>query len=125
MRSDKPYHPRPDQRRKDLTRVSTLLPISTCTQWLVWLSTRPCDVEGTSDCAFLTGDIIHHPIQFLVPDLVNPGDVDPALARTFRDSLLGEIAGRGALLLPGHFPDPSVGRIYDRPDGYRFEFDWE
>jgi glyoxylase-like metal-dependent hydrolase (beta-lactamase superfamily II) len=81
------------------------------------------EVEGTSDRAFVTGDIIHHPIQFLAPDLVNPGDVDPVRARKFRDGLIAEIANRGGLLLPGHFPDPSAGRIYDRPCGYRFEFD--
>jgi glyoxylase-like metal-dependent hydrolase (beta-lactamase superfamily II) len=80
-------------------------------------------VEGAGDCAFLTGDIIHHPIQFLAPDLVNPGDVDPATARTVRNRLIADIAVHGALMLPGHFPDPSAGRIYSRYGGYRFEFE--
>lgn len=80
-------------------------------------------VEGSDGCGFLTGDIIHHPIQFIVPDLVNPGDADPAMAKQFRDRLIADIASRGALLLPGHFPDPSAGRIYARSGGYRFEFE--
>lgn len=82
-------------------------------------------VEAAGALAVLTGDIIHHPIQFLAPDLVNPGDVNPAMARSFRDRLIAEVATRGALLLPAHFPDPSAGRIYARPGGYCFELDAE
>jgi glyoxylase-like metal-dependent hydrolase (beta-lactamase superfamily II) len=79
-------------------------------------------VEGAGDSAVLTGDIIHHPIQFLDPDLTNPGDVDPKAARRIRDQLIAEVSDRGALLLSGHFPNPSAGRIFPRPGGYRFEF---
>jgi glyoxylase-like metal-dependent hydrolase (beta-lactamase superfamily II) len=80
-------------------------------------------IDSAGDTAFLTGDIIHHPIQFLAPDLVNLGDVDPAAARECRDRLVVDVANRGALLLPGHFPDPSAGRIFARSGGYRFEYE--
>ena len=83
-------------------------------------------VEGGRDSGYLTGDIIHHPIQFLVPDLINPGDQDPVAARKTRDELIVRIANEGAMLLPAHFPDPSAGRIFRKPEGgYRFEFEAE
>ncbi|MGC0366894.1 glyoxylase-like metal-dependent hydrolase (beta-lactamase superfamily II) [Rhodococcus sp. 27YEA15] len=54
--------------------------------------------------AVIAGDVIHHPIQFLYPDLSQGGDADPEQARITRRELLLRCARKGLLLLPAHFP---------------------
>lgn len=54
--------------------------------------------------AVISGDVIHHPIQFLYPDLCQAGDADPAVSLRTRTGLLDRCAREGILLLPAHFP---------------------
>ncbi|MGI5230277.1 MBL fold metallo-hydrolase [Actinoallomurus sp. CA-142502] len=54
--------------------------------------------------AVISGDVVHHPIQLLYPELSQAGDADPALARRTRDAVLERCARDGLLLLPAHFP---------------------
>lgn len=62
----------------------------------------------------ITGDIFHHPIIFLEPDLINTGDWNPELARQTRIELAERLADTSSLLLTMHFPAPTAGRIVCR-----------
>jgi glyoxylase-like metal-dependent hydrolase (beta-lactamase superfamily II) len=77
-------------------------------------------VRGRDDRAVLCGDCIHHPIQFLEPELRNMADLDPEQAHVTRRRILRLCADTGGLLMPGHFPDPSAGRVTET--GGRFQF---
>jgi glyoxylase-like metal-dependent hydrolase (beta-lactamase superfamily II) len=61
--------------------------------------------------AVFMGDIVHHPIQLVRPDIAFFADESPAQACATRIRLLGQCADNGAILLPAHFPDPPAGRV--------------
>lgn len=73
--------------------------------------------------ALVSGDVIHHPIQFLETGLHVEGEHDVALATRTRERLIEDCVECRALLLPAHFPAPTAGRIA-RSDG-GLHFDWE
>ncbi|GAA3160036.1 hypothetical protein GCM10020255_042600 [Rhodococcus baikonurensis] len=74
------------------------------------------EIRTADGGAVISGDVIHHPIQFLYPDLSQGGDADPEIARVTRRELLERCASEGLLLLPAHF---SV----DEPITVRFDAD--
>jgi glyoxylase-like metal-dependent hydrolase (beta-lactamase superfamily II) len=57
------------------------------------------------------GDIIHHPIQLVRPDIPFFADENPAEACATRQHLLAQCADNDAVLYPAHFPDPPAGRV--------------
>lgn len=59
----------------------------------------------------MVGDVIHHQVQLLFPELSSRADDDPDLARQTRISLIEKHADTGRLILPAHFPNPSIGSI--------------
>lgn len=61
--------------------------------------------------AVFMGDIVHHPIQLVRPDIAFFADESPAQACATRIRLLSQCADNGAILLPAHFPDPPAGRV--------------
>ncbi|MFD1812234.1 MBL fold metallo-hydrolase [Rhodococcus gannanensis] len=72
------------------------------------------EVNTPDGGAVLSGDVIHHPLQFLRPDLAQAGDSDPVRARTTREALLDRCARDRMLLMPAHFPvDEPVVVILD------------
>lgn len=77
--------------------------------------------SGGTRAAFI-GDIIHHPMQLLFPDLSCRADLDMDLSRTSRRALIEKHADTGTIILPQHFATPSCGRI--RRDGNAFAFDF-
>ena len=78
--------------------------------------------RGGSRAMFM-GDVIHHPIQLVRPDLAFFADEDRAEACATRQCLLAEAADCGAILLPAHFPDPPAGRV--RRAGKYFAYDFK
>ena len=72
--------------------------------------------------AVMSGDIIHHPLQFAEPTLSNPADVDPALAVTTKLKLMNECADSDLVLLTGHFPDPTACKVLRHGERFRFRF---
>ena len=94
----------------------------------VWLSPTP----GHSPChccvnirsggarAVVTGDLFHHALQCREPQWSTIFDWDPKQAIASRRRFFGEVAGTGLLLLPIHFPAPTVGRL--EADGERFRY---
>ena len=71
-------------------------------RWIAVLLAAQHRADGPE--AIFWGDVIHHPIQFLYPDLSQGGDADPEIARVTRRELLERCASEGLLLLPAHFP---------------------
>jgi glyoxylase-like metal-dependent hydrolase (beta-lactamase superfamily II) len=71
----------------------------------------------------MSGDVIHHPIQCAAPWLANAADFDPAAALATRVALLQQLADTSIILLSGHFPSPTAGRVVSHSHAFRFRFD--
>jgi glyoxylase-like metal-dependent hydrolase (beta-lactamase superfamily II) len=97
----------------------------------VWLEPAPghspghvCVHVGKGDAhAVLSGDVIHHPIQFADPSLCNAADFDTAQSTASRLALMRQLADTSSTLLTGHFPTPTAGRVVSHGDRFRFRFE--
>ncbi len=76
---------------------------------------------GGSQAVF-TGDVVHHPIQLVRPDIPFFADEKPAEACATRQRLLAQCADNGAILFPAHFPDPPSGRVHRAKRYFSYEF---
>ena len=76
-------------------------------------------IESKGEKAFITGDFMHHPIQFHDPGLVTPFDVDNAAAVATRRRVFGEYADTPTLIIGTHFAGPTAGKLVRDGDGYR------
>ncbi|QIL80183.1 MBL fold metallo-hydrolase [Diaphorobacter sp. HDW4A] len=80
------------------------------------------NVASKGQQGVITGDVIHHQVQLRFPEMSTTADDDKDLARTTRTALIERHADTGHLLLPAHFPAPSVGRIVSSPTGgFRYD----
>jgi glyoxylase-like metal-dependent hydrolase (beta-lactamase superfamily II) len=68
----------------------------------------------------VTGDMMHHAIQCRELDWSPGVDWDPKEAAASRRRLLSAVADIDTLLLPIHFPSPTVGLV--TADGDRFHY---
>jgi glyoxylase-like metal-dependent hydrolase (beta-lactamase superfamily II) len=78
------------------------------------------EVRDGDRTALITGDVLHHPLQFADLTLAQAGDADPGLAAAARRSLCEEAATTGALLLPAHFGGAGGGHVHRDGAGFRF-----
>ncbi|QLJ03108.1 MBL fold metallo-hydrolase [Streptomyces sp. NEAU-sy36] len=69
--------------------------------------------------AVITGDCIHHPLQFAHPAVGACVDIDSERSERSRRALLGSLAGTDTLLLGTHFPPPTAGRVIPHEGAYR------
>ncbi|WP_409474638.1 MBL fold metallo-hydrolase [Streptomyces sp. HC307] len=76
-------------------------------------------LTSQAETALVTGDCIHHPVQFAHPSIGSCVDIDPQQSEASRRKLLGSLAGTGALVLGSHFPPPTAGRVITHGDAYR------
>lgn len=77
-------------------------------------------IESKGESAMITGDFIHHPIQFDDPALVSPFDVDNDAAVATRRRVFGEYADSPTLIIGTHFAGPTAGKLVkDGDDTYR------
>jgi len=96
----------------------------------VWLEGTPghtpghviVHVKSGTFHVVLSGDLLHHPIQLMEPDLVVSSDDDPYEAGSSRRRLLQTYADTNTIILPAHFPGPTAGRIVAWGDKYRFRW---
>ncbi|MFI4988702.1 MAG: MBL fold metallo-hydrolase, partial [Alphaproteobacteria bacterium] len=96
----------------------------------VWLEGTPghtlghvaVHVKGAGSHALLTGDAIHHPIQFAGLEVRMASDADRVQAAATRRRLAETYAETDTIILAAHFPLPTAGRIVRR--GERFGFRW-
>jgi glyoxylase-like metal-dependent hydrolase (beta-lactamase superfamily II) len=77
--------------------------------------------RGGSRVAFM-GDILHHPIQLVRPDIAFFADEDPAQACATRLRLLNQCADNGAILYPAHFPESPAGRVRREARFFSYDF---
>jgi glyoxylase-like metal-dependent hydrolase (beta-lactamase superfamily II) len=61
--------------------------------------------------AVVVGDLIHHAVQWDMPDMRMRADFDPAMAATSRRAVMEHCAGSGAHFCAGHVVDFSITRI--------------
>jgi len=68
------------------------------------------------------GDVLHHPIQLVRPDIPFFADEDREGACSTRQRLLAEAAEQDAILFPAHFPVPAGGHVRRTARHFRYEF---
>jgi glyoxylase-like metal-dependent hydrolase (beta-lactamase superfamily II) len=77
-------------------------------------------IESEGEHALITGDFMHHPLQFAEPQIAEIADADVEIARATRTRMLREMARTGALVLGTHFPTRPAGRVEVDGDVWRF-----
>ena len=87
----------------------------------------PChccvNIRSKGQRAVVTGDMMHHALQCREPDWSTIFCWDPLQAAQSRRAFLTSIADTGTLVLPVHFPAPTVGRV--SADGNRFRYTFQ
>jgi glyoxylase-like metal-dependent hydrolase (beta-lactamase superfamily II) len=78
-------------------------------------------IESAGESAMITGDFIHHPIQFYDPALVSPFDVDNDMAVATRRRIFGEYADSPTLIIGTHFAGATAGKLVTDGDSYRLD----
>lgn len=97
----------------------------------VWLEPAPghspghviVHVKSGAMHVILAGDVLHHPIQLMEPDLLVGFDEDPQEALATRRRLVETYADTNTIILAAHFPTPTAGRIIawgDRKHRFRW-----
>lgn len=78
-------------------------------------------LESTSKHAYFTGDVFHHPLQMLYPELHMPGCDNLDMAIATRRRVVDACLVRNALVIPAHFPTPHAGWLRKHNDTVTFE----
>jgi glyoxylase-like metal-dependent hydrolase (beta-lactamase superfamily II) len=79
------------------------------------------EVRSGGAQALITGDLVHSPLQVLMPELGMFSDYDSKLAGETRRRVFGCLCESKALVCTAHFASPSTGRIGH--DGTAFTFE--
>ena len=77
-------------------------------------------IESDGTQALITGDFMHHPLQFALPHLAEIADADVEVARAVRERMIRELARTGVLVFGTHFPTRPCGRVTVDGDVWRF-----
>jgi glyoxylase-like metal-dependent hydrolase (beta-lactamase superfamily II) len=96
----------------------------------VWLEPAfghsPGNFSVLAECggerAIFWGDVIHHPVQLVRPDLKMSFDADPEMARNTRQRTIARAVDEDLVCFPAHFRDPSAGRVVRDGAVYRYRF---
>ncbi|MGV9796841.1 MBL fold metallo-hydrolase [Mycobacterium sp. NPDC003449] len=76
-------------------------------------------IASRGECALITGDFIHHPVQIARTEWSSAGDFDkPASARN-RRTFLESCAGTKAIVFGTHFTGSSAGTVVRDGDSFR------
>jgi glyoxylase-like metal-dependent hydrolase (beta-lactamase superfamily II) len=70
--------------------------------------------------AVITGDMVHHPVQFVAPHWRMSADGDPAQASITRKDFRERYADQDVRIFGTHFGGPSTGHLLRAGDSYRF-----
>lgn len=73
--------------------------------------------------AVMSGDVMHHPLQCTEPHWDSCFCVNTKQAQRTRRAFLERYANTNTLIMPAHFPTPSVGRIVSSGPAWRFSFE--
>ena len=77
-------------------------------------------IDSRGEGAVITGDMIHHPIQFPRPDVPSSADTDSAAAIATRRQAFERWANDDLLVIGTHFAGPGAGRLSPDGDGWRY-----
>ncbi|WP_134663553.1 MULTISPECIES: MBL fold metallo-hydrolase [unclassified Amycolatopsis] len=77
------------------------------------------ELRSAGETALITGDAVHHPVQFAHPEIGASVDIDPAESEKTRRRLLAELADSRALVLGTHFTPPTGGHLVRGGANYR------
>ena len=78
-------------------------------------------LESKGQTGLITGDFIHHPIQFHDATLVSPFDIDSEQAIETRRKIFGEYADTPTLIIGTHFAGPTAGTLISENGTYRLQ----
>ncbi|HKF29453.1 MAG TPA: MBL fold metallo-hydrolase [Candidatus Binataceae bacterium] len=95
----------------------------------VWLEPTPGHTPGhhsvrissKGEDAVISGDLIHHPVQFQYPEWDDAFDSDLAMAKRTRRAFAEKYADRDVLVFGTHFATPSAGKITRSGNAFRFK----
>lgn len=76
-------------------------------------------IESKGEKALITGDFMHHPIQFHDPALSISADEDNSAAIATRRRVFAEYADTPTLIIGTHFASPTAGKLVRDGDAYR------
>jgi glyoxylase-like metal-dependent hydrolase (beta-lactamase superfamily II) len=79
-------------------------------------------IEDAGEHGICIGDLIHHPFQLACPDMPTGFCHDPELAARQRVNFCRRYADTATVILPGHFPAPTAGRIVRKDHAFGFVF---
>jgi glyoxylase-like metal-dependent hydrolase (beta-lactamase superfamily II) len=96
----------------------------------VWLQGAPGHTPGNCAIhaqrggpeAIFTGDVFHHPVQLVRPDMPMSADADPAMGSRTRTAILARHANTNAIFFSAHFSGTSAGHIVRDGSEFRFDF---
>jgi glyoxylase-like metal-dependent hydrolase (beta-lactamase superfamily II) len=77
-------------------------------------------IASRGETAFITGDMVHSPLELALPTHEVRGDSDPAEATRSRLRMVSAVGGRDVLVLGTHFPAPTGGYLLRHESGWRF-----
>jgi glyoxylase-like metal-dependent hydrolase (beta-lactamase superfamily II) len=80
-------------------------------------------ITSGREVALVTGDFMHHPLQFAEPNLREVADDDVELARETRCSMISQASQLHALLIGTHFAFRSGGWVVPHAEAWRFNPD--
>lgn len=80
-------------------------------------------ITSRGETAFITGDVIHHPVQVAVPELFTIADSSAEGAQLTRKEILSQLADGDTLLIGSHFSEPTAGYVQKDQGGYRLSRD--
>lgn len=78
-------------------------------------------LEAGGPPAVFSADVMHHPLQIVQPSWNTAFCIIPDQARATRAAFLADLAERGALFMPCHFPLPGCGYVRRQGESYVFE----
>ncbi len=79
-------------------------------------------IASDGERAVITGDMLHHPMQLVDPELSSMFDTDPEQSRATRRRAFPQWADGRTLVIGTHFGTPTAGVL--QPDGDGFRLDW-
>lgn len=94
----------------------------------VWLEPSPGHSPGhVSVCisskgenAVITGDLVHHPIQFVHPDWIDSADYDASMAEGTRVTFRNRYGNSSTLVFGTHFGGTSCGHLRQNAGAWEF-----
>jgi glyoxylase-like metal-dependent hydrolase (beta-lactamase superfamily II) len=97
----------------------------------IWLEPTPghtpghvaVNLKSAGSHALMWGDLLHSPLQCFRPDWWFEIDTDREQSVASRRRVLEACAEHNHLVLPAHFPAPSIGRITAEGNAFRFGYE--